>query len=71
MTGRRRPSPAHRHLPPVNGEKRTGRTPGPHFAMPAIGEGTGESVLLPVTMRGEVPGRAMRGGANVQKADRL
>ncbi|RWQ61491.1 MAG: hypothetical protein EOS86_32840 [Mesorhizobium sp.] len=28
-----------------------------------IGETIGDSVLLPVTIRGEVPGRAMRGGA--------
>ncbi|WP_292627279.1 hypothetical protein [Mesorhizobium sp.] len=35
-------------------------------ALPAtsmIGENFGEGVLLPVTIRGEVPGRAMRGSA--------
>ncbi len=30
-----------------------------------IGEIIGDCVLLPVTIRGEVPGRAMRGGANL------
>jgi hypothetical protein len=29
-----------------------------------IGEIIGEGVLLPVTIRGEVPGRAMRGSAS-------
>ncbi|RUX31136.1 hypothetical protein EOA13_07245 [Mesorhizobium sp. M7A.F.Ca.US.011.01.1.1] len=30
----------------------------------AIGETANDSLLLPVTIRGEVPGRAMRGGAD-------
>ncbi|RWP36561.1 MAG: hypothetical protein E5Y63_24460 [Mesorhizobium sp.] len=33
-------------------------------ATPAIGKTGDDSVLLPVTIRGEVPGRAMRGGAD-------
>ncbi|AZO31633.1 hypothetical protein EJ071_32430 [Mesorhizobium sp. M1B.F.Ca.ET.045.04.1.1] len=31
----------------------------------AIGETADDSLLLPVTIRGEVPGRAMRGGADL------
>ena len=64
MIGQLRPSSACRHLLPVNGEKKAGRNPG---ASLAIGESGGASILLPVTIRGEVPGRAMRGGASVRK----
>ncbi|RUX46758.1 hypothetical protein EOA33_20280 [Mesorhizobium sp. M4A.F.Ca.ET.050.02.1.1] len=32
----------------------------------AIGETADDSLLLPVTIRGEVPGRAMRGGADLR-----
>ncbi|RWC60231.1 MAG: hypothetical protein EOS56_15125 [Mesorhizobium sp.] len=42
-------------------------------AIPAtlmIGEIMDEGVLLPVTMRGEVPGRAMRGSAALQHGGR-
>jgi hypothetical protein len=65
MIGQRRPSSACRHLLPVNGEKRAGRNLG---ASLAIGENGDDSILLPVTIRGEVPGRAMRGSANIRKA---
>ena len=64
MIGQRRPSSACRHLLPVNGEKTAGRNPG---APAAIGEACDEGVLLPVTIRGEVPGRAMRGGADIRR----
>ena len=64
MIRRRRPSSACRHLLPVNGEKRAGRT---LSASLAIGEAGGEVFLLPVTIRGEVPGRAMRGSADVRR----
>ncbi|ESZ21328.1 hypothetical protein X737_07340 [Mesorhizobium sp. L48C026A00] len=67
MIGLRRPSSACRHLLPVNGEKPAGRNLGAFFATLAIGEAGDEGVLLPVTIRGEVPGRAMRGGADVQR----
>ncbi len=65
MIGQRRPSSACRHLLPVNGEKKAGRNLG---ASLAIGESGDDSILLPVTIRGEVPGRAMRGGADILKA---
>jgi hypothetical protein len=68
MIGQRRPSSACRHLLPVNGEKKTDRNPGALFATLEIGETGDDSVLLPVTIRGEVPGRAMRGSANFRKA---
>ncbi|RUU27452.1 hypothetical protein EOD08_22090 [Mesorhizobium sp. M6A.T.Ca.TU.002.02.2.1] len=35
-----------------------------------IGEILFEGVLLPVTIRGEVPGRAMRGSANLKRSRR-
>ncbi|RWB18652.1 MAG: hypothetical protein EOQ40_24080 [Mesorhizobium sp.] len=34
------------------------------FAPLMVGESIRDSVFLPVTMRGEMPGRAMRGSAN-------
>jgi hypothetical protein len=64
MIRRRRPSSACRHLLPANGEKRAGRTSAGSLA---IGEARGEGFLLPVTIRGEVPGRAMRGSADICK----
>ncbi|SIT59954.1 conserved hypothetical protein [Mesorhizobium prunaredense] len=57
------PSSACRHLLPVNGEKPDGHNLGTFTATLEIGEILCEGVLLPVTIRGEVPGRAMRGGA--------
>ncbi len=68
MIGLRRPSSACRHLLPVNGEKVAGRNLG---ASLAIGEADGEGFLLPVTIRGEVPGRAMRGSADIHRASLL
>ena len=68
MIGQRRPSSACRHLLPVNGEKRAGRFVGAHSATSMIGEGAGDSFLLPVSIRGEVPGRTMRGSASIHKA---
>ncbi|CCV16110.1 hypothetical protein MESS4_830330 [Mesorhizobium sp. STM 4661] len=67
MIGQRRPSSACRHLLPVNGEKKAGRNLGAISATLVIGEAGGEGVLLPVTIRGEVPGRAMRGGTDVRR----
>ncbi|TPK79016.1 hypothetical protein FJ548_24565 [Mesorhizobium sp. B2-4-17] len=32
----------------------------------AVGEAIGDCVFLPITIRGEMPGRAMRGGANLR-----
>jgi hypothetical protein len=69
MTGLRRPSSAYRHLLPVeDGEKGLGRNVGALFTMLAIGETADDGVLLPVPIRGEVPGRAMRGSADIRKA---
>jgi hypothetical protein len=64
MIGQRRPSSACRHLLPVNGEKKAGRSLG---APSTIGEDERDSLLLPVTIPGEVPGRAMRGGADFRE----
>ncbi|RUW86967.1 hypothetical protein EOA35_35000, partial [Mesorhizobium sp. M8A.F.Ca.ET.023.01.1.1] len=55
-------------LPVKDGEKGPGRNAGDLFAALAIGESGDDSVLLPVTIRGEVPGRAMRGSASIRKA---
>ncbi|WP_206517049.1 hypothetical protein, partial [Mesorhizobium sp. M1A.F.Ca.IN.022.07.1.1] len=49
----------------VNGEKRDDGVVGAHAETLAIGELSDESVLSPVTIRGEMPGRAMRGSANL------
>jgi|UPI00047E8897 hypothetical protein len=49
MIGLRRPSSACRHLLPVNGEKNADRNRG---ASLSIGKASGDSVLLPVTIRG-------------------
>ncbi|RWN90949.1 MAG: hypothetical protein EOS05_24455 [Mesorhizobium sp.] len=68
MIGCRRPSSACRHLLPVNGEKTASRNRGALSATLEIGETADNSVLLPVTIRGEVPGRAMRGSVDIRKA---
>ncbi|MET3592339.1 hypothetical protein ABID26_001723 [Mesorhizobium shonense] len=57
------------HLPagifsPWNGEKGLAAAPAPSCDF-RDGETVGASVFLPVTIRGEMPGRAMRGGADV------
>ncbi|AZO01108.1 hypothetical protein EJ066_30710 [Mesorhizobium sp. M9A.F.Ca.ET.002.03.1.2] len=50
-----------------DGEKGLGRNAGAISASLEIGEILCEGVLLPVTIRGEVPGRAMRGSANLER----
>ncbi|TPN29625.1 hypothetical protein FKO01_19120 [Mesorhizobium sp. B2-3-3] len=57
------------HLPagilsPYSDGERGLRSLGAFAATLAIGEGIGDSVFLPVPIRGEMPGRAMRGGAS-------
>ncbi|RWK98043.1 MAG: hypothetical protein EOR55_35035, partial [Mesorhizobium sp.] len=57
------------HFSPYNdGEKGSGRNFGALSATMEIGEILCEGVLLPVTIRGEVPGRAMRGSANLRRS---
>ena len=68
MIGQRRPSSACRHLLPVNVEKPADRNLAALSATLAIGETADNNVLLPVTIRGEVPGRAMRGSTDIRKA---
>ncbi|RWP60738.1 MAG: hypothetical protein EOR08_20345, partial [Mesorhizobium sp.] len=46
-----------------------GRDVGAHLATLADGEIICDSVFLPVTIRGEMPGRAMRGSANRQRLE--
>ena len=48
-----------------DGERGAGRNLGAVPATLMIGEILDEGILLPVTIRGEVPGRAMRGGATL------
>ncbi|TIP77574.1 MAG: succinylglutamate desuccinylase, partial [Mesorhizobium sp.] len=48
--------------PYSDGEKGAGRNLGALSATLEIGEILCEGVFLPVTIRGEMPGRAMRGG---------
>jgi hypothetical protein len=48
-----------------NGERGAGRNLAVPSATLMISEIVDESVLLPVTIRGEVPGRAMRGSATL------
>ncbi|WP_206631268.1 hypothetical protein, partial [Mesorhizobium sp. M7A.F.Ca.MR.362.00.0.0] len=48
-----------------DGEKRAERKASVYSATLKIGEIVDESIFLPVTIRGEMPGRAMRGGANL------
>ncbi len=55
--------PAGTFSPYSDGEKGDSRNLGALLATSMIGEIVNESVLLPVTIRGEVPGRAMRGSA--------
>ncbi len=50
--------------PHRDGERGDGRNLGA-FPATLIGEIVDEGVLLPVTIRGEVPGRAMRGSATL------
>ncbi|ESY86662.1 hypothetical protein ACVWWD_003096 [Mesorhizobium sp. URHB0026] len=47
------------------GERGAGRDLRALLATSMIGEIFDDSFLLPVTIRGEVPGRAMRGGATL------
>ncbi len=49
--------------PYSDGERKAGRNLGALSATSMIGEIFGGGVLLPVTIWGEVPGRAMRGSA--------
>ena len=49
--------------PYSDGEKGTGRNADAYFATLAIGETIRHSVFLPVTIRGEMSGRTMRGSA--------
>ncbi|MDX8441187.1 hypothetical protein [Mesorhizobium australafricanum] len=50
-------------ISPVNGEKVAGGNFGALSSTLAIGETDGDSVFLPVTIRGEMSGRTMRGSA--------
>ncbi|WP_206516827.1 hypothetical protein, partial [Mesorhizobium sp. M7A.F.Ca.MR.245.00.0.0] len=50
--------------PYSDGEKGDGRTLGARSAALKIGETVHNGVFLPVPIRGEMPGRAMRGGAS-------
>lgn len=56
-------SPAGAFSPYSDWEKGDGRNLGAHPAALEIGETLSEGALLPVAIRGEVPGGAMRGGA--------
>jgi len=51
---------------PSNGEKGLLAAPALIVATSEIGETAGESVFLPVAIRGQMPGRAMRGGAGLR-----
>ena len=55
--------PAGTFSPYSDGEKGTGRNADAYFATLAIGETIRHSVFLPVTKRGEMSGRTMRGSA--------
>ena len=55
--------PAGTFSPYSDGEKGTGRNADAYFATLAIGETIGDSVFLPVIIRGEMSGRTMRGSA--------
>src|SRR6266540_4045577 len=57
--------PAGTFSPYRDGEKGLAATLGTLSAMLEIGEILCEGVFLPVTIRGEMPGRAMRGGAEI------
>ncbi|TIP42757.1 MAG: hypothetical protein E5X62_20955 [Mesorhizobium sp.] len=56
--------PAGTFSPYSDGEKGIGRNVGALSAALEIGEILCQGVFLPVTIRGEMPGRAMRGSAN-------
>ncbi|TIQ35364.1 MAG: hypothetical protein E5X48_14785 [Mesorhizobium sp.] len=56
--------PAGTFSPYSDGEKGMASTLAPHSATATIGETIGDGVFLPVTIRGEMPGRAMRGSAD-------
>ncbi|OBQ61011.1 hypothetical protein A8145_23190 [Mesorhizobium loti] len=56
--------PAGTFSPYSDGDKVAGRNLGAFLARLMAGEITDEGVFLPVTIRGEMPGRAMRGGAD-------
>ncbi|AZO32708.1 MAG: hypothetical protein EOQ30_06815 [Mesorhizobium sp.] len=51
-----------------DGEKGNSRNLGALSATLAIGETIDDGVFLPVPIRGEMPGRAMRGGASLREA---
>ncbi|TIV63709.1 MAG: hypothetical protein E5V86_17835 [Mesorhizobium sp.] len=55
--------PAGTFSPYSDGEKEVDRNLGALSEALEIGETIGEGLFLPVTIRGEMPGRAMRGGA--------
>ncbi|RUW87571.1 hypothetical protein EOA19_33435 [Mesorhizobium sp. M7A.F.Ca.US.010.02.1.1] len=57
--------PAGIFSPYSDGEKELAATSATLLQTQEIGEILCEGVLLPVTIRGEVPGRAMRGSANL------
>jgi hypothetical protein len=59
--------PAGTFSPYRNGEKDDGRNAGVLFATLKIGETVDDGAFLPVTIRGEMSGRTMRGGADVTK----
>ncbi|TIM10249.1 MAG: hypothetical protein E5Y62_08990 [Mesorhizobium sp.] len=60
--------PRCRHLLPYSdGEKGLAATSTPSSATLDIGEILSHGGFLPVTIRGEVPGRAMRGSANLRR----
>ncbi|SIT59698.1 conserved hypothetical protein [Mesorhizobium prunaredense] len=54
----------------MNWEKGADGSLGARSATLVVGETVDESALLPVSIRGEVPGRAMRGSANAGKDNR-
>ncbi|RUU56411.1 hypothetical protein EOD04_28405 [Mesorhizobium sp. M2C.T.Ca.TU.009.01.2.1] len=55
------PHPPFRHLLPANGEKAVTADLAPFLRRLRLAK----SLLLPVAIRGEAPGRAMRGGADL------
>ncbi|WP_292191816.1 hypothetical protein, partial [Mesorhizobium sp.] len=58
------PHPAAATFSPYSdGEKGFGRNAGTYLATPMTGETVNDGVFLPVTIRGEMPGRTMRGSA--------
>jgi hypothetical protein len=53
--------------PYSDGEKVAGRALSAFLATLAIGEISNESIFLPVTIRGEMSGRTMRGGVGLSE----